>query len=136
MFLCLKRHEISPFNSTIRRDLIFLLFEGCIFTKVTWRSFGFPELWFDFPTFAVMKIHTMRRIVTKQINFIFSSLDTKTCQMCFSSTVGYVIIVQVPLFSIISPCLELPSVKHLLFCFRVTNSKLKIKEFHFVLLTS
>ena len=135
MFPCLKRHEISPFNSTIRRDLIFLLFDGCILRKSRDVPLCFPELWFGFPTFAAMKIHTMGRIVTKQINFIFSSLVTEACQMCFSSTVGYVGIVQVSLFSIISPCFELPSVKRLLFCFRVTNSKLKIKEHHFVLLT-
>ena len=36
-----------------------------------------------------MKIHIMGRIVKKQTNFIFSSLATETCQMCFTSTIGY-----------------------------------------------
>ena len=32
---CPKRHEMSPFTSMVRHDLIFLLFEACIFKKVT-----------------------------------------------------------------------------------------------------
>ena len=41
MFLCLKRHEISPLTSTVRRYLIFRLFDAFLFTKVTWPSFVF-----------------------------------------------------------------------------------------------
>ena len=33
MFLCLKRLETSPCTSTVCRDLIFLLFEACLFTS-------------------------------------------------------------------------------------------------------
>ena len=42
MFVCLKIHEMSPYASTVCRDLISLLFEACLFTKVTWPSFVFP----------------------------------------------------------------------------------------------
>ena len=37
--------------------------------------------------------------IKKQNNFIFSSLVTWTCQMCFTPTVGYGIIVHAPLFT-------------------------------------
>ena len=33
MFLCLKRHETSLFTCTVHRDLIFLLFEACLFAE-------------------------------------------------------------------------------------------------------
>ena len=39
---CSKRHEMSPFTSMVRHDLIFLLFEACIFKKVMGPSFVFP----------------------------------------------------------------------------------------------
>ena len=42
----------------------------------------------------------MTCIVKKQNNLIFSSLVAYTCQMCFTSTAGYGMIIQVPLFNL------------------------------------
>ena len=59
MFICLRKHEISSFTAAVRRDLIFLRFEACLFTKVTRRSFCFPEPSFGFPTLIRMYVMTL-----------------------------------------------------------------------------
>ena len=50
--------------------------------------------------FTNIKVYTIVRIVKKQNNFIFILLVTQTCQMCLTSTVGYGVIVQTPLFNL------------------------------------
>ena len=55
---------------------------------------------FKYLFFKAMIIHTLARTVKKQNNFIFILLVTWTCQMCFTSTVRYGIMVQAPLFNL------------------------------------
>ena len=55
---------------------------------------------FKYMFLTAMKIHTMARIAKKQNNFVLNSLVTYTCQMCFTSTAGYGITVQAPLFNL------------------------------------
>ena len=55
---------------------------------------------FKYLFFTATKILIMVCIVKKQTNFIFSSVATWTCQMSFTSIVGYGIIAQAPLFNL------------------------------------
>ena len=81
---------------------------GCglhYFVLVPFGSFGVGANFskaekFKYLFYTAMKIHTIVPIVKKQNNFIFDSLVTKTCQMCFFCTVGYGIIAQTSLFNL------------------------------------
>ena len=94
----------------VRKHWSSIVVSGCglhFFVSIGFGSFGFIA---NFSTaersknifFTAMKIRTMARIVKKQNNFMlfFISLVTKTCQMCFSCTVGYGIIVITSLFNL------------------------------------
>ena len=50
--------------------------------------------------FTGMKRQNMVRIVKKQNHFILSTLVTQICQMCFTSTIAYGVIVDAPLFNL------------------------------------
>ena len=87
----------------VRKSWSRIVVVGCglhYFVSARFSSFWvFPKFStaerFKYQFFTALKNHTMARIVKKHNNFIFSLLVTKTCQMCFTSTAGYGIIVQV-----------------------------------------
>ena len=54
MFICVRRHEISPLTVSIRCDLIFTLFAKRGFLRKSCDApLCFSEPWFGFPTFQL-----------------------------------------------------------------------------------
>ena len=89
--------KISLVIDIVRKNWSWIVVAGCglhYFVSVLFRSFWVFSNFstaerFKYLFFTAMKVYTMVRIVKKRKNFIFSSLVTYTCQMCFTSTVGY-----------------------------------------------
>ena len=102
------RFKIRLVVDMVRKNWSWIVVASCGLHYFVLPCFGSFWVFANFSTaesfkcllFTAMKIHIMERMIKKQSNFIFSSLVTQTCQMCFISTVGYGIIVQAPLFKL------------------------------------